>query len=56
MRPGRGLAAYRQGLERAGLIDVSIECPHAVGDGVHAATIQARRLKPVTDAPTVRRI
>jgi SAM-dependent methyltransferase len=37
------ITEYREGLERAGLIDVSIECTHAVGDGVHAAIVQARK-------------
>jgi hypothetical protein len=37
------ITEYRQGLERAGLIDVSIEYTHAVGDGVHAAIVQARK-------------
>jgi arsenite methyltransferase len=32
---------YRAGLEAAGLVDVSIELTHAVGDGVHAAIVQA---------------
>jgi arsenite methyltransferase len=37
------LSEYRAGLEAAGLIDVSIECTHAVADGVHAAIVRARK-------------
>jgi SAM-dependent methyltransferase len=32
---------YRSGLQAAGFADVSIELTHAVGDGVHAATVRA---------------
>ena len=34
---------YRAGLEAAGLVDVSIDFTHEVGDGVHAAIIRATR-------------
>jgi arsenite methyltransferase len=34
---------YRAGLEAAGLAEVSIECTHAVGDGVHAAIVRAAK-------------
>jgi SAM-dependent methyltransferase len=37
---------YRSGLEAAGLIDVSIEFTHAVGDGVHAAIVRAAKAAP----------
>ena len=35
------VSEYRSGLEAAGLVDVSIECTHAVGDGIHAAIVRA---------------
>jgi len=35
------VSEYRDGLERAGLTDVSVEFTHAVGDGVHAAIVRA---------------
>jgi arsenite methyltransferase len=35
------VSEYRTGLEDAGLVDVSIEFTHAVGDGVHAAIVRA---------------
>jgi SAM-dependent methyltransferase len=38
-----GVAEYRAGLEAAGLTDVSINFTHAVGDGVHAAIVRARK-------------
>jgi SAM-dependent methyltransferase len=34
---------YRAGLEAAGLTDVAVEPTHAVGDGLHAAIIRARK-------------
>ena len=34
---------YRTGLEAAGLVDVTITFTHAVGDGVHAAIVQATK-------------
>ena len=37
---------YRAGLEAAGLVDVSIEFTHAVGDGVHAAIVRATKPGP----------
>ncbi len=37
------ISDYRSGLEAAGLTEVSIECTHAVGDGVHAAIIRATK-------------
>jgi arsenite methyltransferase len=37
------MSEYRSGLEAAGLADVSIDCTHAVGDGVHAAIIRATK-------------
>jgi SAM-dependent methyltransferase len=37
------ISEYQTGLEAAGLVDVSIECTHAVGDGVHAAIIRATK-------------
>ncbi len=37
------VADYRAGLESAGFVDMSIEFTHAVGDGVHAAIIRARK-------------
>jgi SAM-dependent methyltransferase len=37
---------YRSGLEAVGLIDVSIEFTHAVGDGVHAAIVRAAKPAP----------
>jgi SAM-dependent methyltransferase len=37
------MSDYRAGLEAAGLVDVSIECTHAVADGVHAAVVRARK-------------
>jgi SAM-dependent methyltransferase len=39
------VSEYRSGLDAAGLVDVSIELTHAVGDGVHAAIVRA--VKPV---------
>ena len=47
------MSDYRSGLEAAGLTDVSIECTHAVGDGVHAAIIRAT--KPLPDPSSRRR-
>jgi arsenite methyltransferase len=41
------VADYRAGLEAAGFVDVTIEFTHAVGDGVHAAIIRARRPSPM---------
>jgi SAM-dependent methyltransferase len=38
------ISEYRSGLAAAGLVDVSIERTHAVGDGVHAAIV--RGVKP----------
>jgi SAM-dependent methyltransferase len=38
-----GVTEYRAGLEAAGLTDVSINFTHAVGDGVHAAIVRARK-------------
>ena len=43
------MSDYRAGLEAAGLVDVSIECTHAVADGVHAAVVRAR--KPASVLP-----
>jgi SAM-dependent methyltransferase len=40
------MSDYRAGLEAAGLVDVSIECTHAVADGVHAAIVRARKPLP----------
>jgi SAM-dependent methyltransferase len=40
------ISEYRAGLEAAGLVDVSIECTHAVGDGVHAAIVRAVKPAP----------
>jgi SAM-dependent methyltransferase len=37
---------YRAGLEAAGLVSVSIEFTHAVGDGVHAAIVRATKPGP----------
>jgi SAM-dependent methyltransferase len=37
------ISEYRAGLEAAGLVDVSIDCTHAVGDGVHAAIVRASK-------------
>jgi SAM-dependent methyltransferase len=37
------ISEYRAGLADAGFDDVSIETTHAVGDGVHAAVIKARK-------------
>jgi SAM-dependent methyltransferase len=37
------ISGYRAGLEAASLVDVSIDCTHAVGDGFHAAVIRARK-------------
>ena len=37
------MSDYRSGLEAAGLKDVTIECTHAVGDGVHAAIVRAAK-------------
>jgi SAM-dependent methyltransferase len=36
-------AEYRGGLTAAGLVDVAVEPTHRVGDGLHAATIRARK-------------
>ena len=36
-------AEYRAGLEAAGLVDVSVEQTHAVGDGLHAAITRATK-------------
>jgi SAM-dependent methyltransferase len=44
------VSEYRTGLAAVGLVDVSIELTHAVGDGVHAAIIRAA--KPPTRPPT----
>jgi SAM-dependent methyltransferase len=35
------VSEYRAGLEAAGLVEVSIELTHGVGDGVHAAIVRA---------------
>lgn len=43
------VADYRNGLEAAGFGDVVIELTHAVGDGVHAAIVRARKPGRVTD-------
>ena len=40
------LSDYRSGLEAAGLVSVSIDFTHAVGDGVHAAIIRATKPGP----------
>src|SRR5215213_5033999 len=40
------MSEYRSGLEAAGLVDVAIDCTHAVGDGVHAAVVRARKPGP----------
>jgi SAM-dependent methyltransferase len=40
------VAEYRSGLEAVGLVDVSIEFTHAVGDGVHAAIVRAAKPAP----------
>ena len=37
---------YRAGLQAAGLVGVSIEFTHAVGDGVHAAIVRATKSEP----------
>ena len=37
------VSEYRRGLAAAGLVDVSIELTHAVGDGVHAAIVRATK-------------
>jgi SAM-dependent methyltransferase len=37
------VSEYRSGLEAVGLVDVSIEFTHAVGDGVHAAIVRAAK-------------
>jgi SAM-dependent methyltransferase len=37
------ISEYRAGLAAAGLEDVSIDCTHAVGDGVHAAIVRATK-------------
>jgi SAM-dependent methyltransferase len=36
-------AEYRAGLEGAGLVDVSVEATHAVGDGLHGAIVKATK-------------
>ena len=44
-------AEYRAGLAAVGLVDVSIEPTHAVGDGLHGAIVKATRpLEPVPTA------
>jgi SAM-dependent methyltransferase len=40
------VSEYRSGLESVGLVDVSIEFTHAVGDGVHAAIVRATKPAP----------
>jgi SAM-dependent methyltransferase len=40
------VSEYRAGLEAVGLVDVSIEFTHAVGDGVHAAIVRAAKPAP----------
>jgi arsenite methyltransferase len=37
------VSEYRRGLEAAGLVGVSIEFTHAIGDGVHAAIVRAAK-------------
>jgi len=45
-------AEYRAGLAAVGLVDVSIEPTHAVGDGLHGAIIKATRpLEAVAERP-----
>ena len=37
------VSEYRNGLERAGLVDVRVEFTHAVADGMHGAIVRARK-------------
>ena len=37
------IGEYREGLERAGLVDVEVELTHAVADGIHGAIVRARK-------------
>jgi hypothetical protein len=38
--------AHTPAIARCGLVDVSIEFTHAVGDGVHAAIVRATKPAP----------
>ncbi|HLO34510.1 MAG TPA: arsenite methyltransferase [Candidatus Deferrimicrobium sp.] len=47
-------AEYRAGLAAVGLVDVSIESTHAVGDGLHGAIIKATRpLEALAELPAM---
>ncbi|MGI9031528.1 MAG: arsenite methyltransferase [Ilumatobacteraceae bacterium] len=39
------ISEYEAGLEAAGFAEITIDCTHAVGDGVHAAIVRAHKLR-----------